>query len=66
MDYFDKDWSNNLNLKHSNVYVSMENFVNNMNDLPDNHIPFKKISKHKLKLKTKPWITAALKKINVC
>ena len=42
MDYFDKDWSNILNLKHGNVNVSMENFVNNMNDLLDKHAPFKK------------------------
>ena len=62
MDYFDKDWSNILNFKHANVNVSMENFVNNMNDLLDKHTPFKKISKYKLKLKTKPWITPALQK----
>ena len=42
MDYFDKDWSNILNFKHGNVNVSMENFVNNMNDLLDKHVPFKK------------------------
>ena len=42
MDYFDKDWSNILNFKHGNVNVSMENFVNNMNDLLDKHAPFKK------------------------
>ena len=62
MDYFDKDWSNILNFKHGNVNVSMENFVNNMNDLLDKHAPFKKISKYKLKFKTKPWITPALQK----
>ena len=60
MDYFDKDWSNILNLKHGNVNVSMENFVNNMNDLLDKHAPFKKIRKYKSKFKTKPWIAAAL------
>ena len=62
MDYFDKDWSNILNLKHGNVNVSMENFVNNMNDLLDKHAPFKKINKYKLKFKTKPWIAAALQR----
>ena len=56
MDYFDKDWSNILNFKHGDVNVSMENFVNNMNDLRDKHAPFKKITKYKLKFKTKPWI----------
>ena len=42
MDYFDKDWSNILNLKHGNVNVSMENFVNNVNDLLDRHAILKK------------------------
>ena len=42
MDYFDKDWSNILNLKHGNVNVSMENLVNNMNDLLDKFAPLKK------------------------
>ena len=54
MDYFDNDWSNILNLKHGNVNVSIENSVNNINDLLDKHAPFKKISKYKLKFKTKP------------
>ena len=40
----------------------MGNFVNNINYLLDKHAPFKKVSKYKLKLKTKPWITAALQK----
>ena len=40
----------------------METFVNNMNDLLDNRVTFKKISKYKLKFKTKTWITAALQK----
>ena len=51
-----------MNYKHGNVNVSMETFVNNMNDLLDNRVTFKKISKYKLKFKTKTWITAALQK----
>ena len=47
MDYFDKDWSNMLNLKHGNVNVSMEKFVNNMNDLLDNRVTSKKKKKKK-------------------
>ena len=42
MNYSDKDWSRNLNRKLGNVNVSMENFVNNMNDLLDKHATFKK------------------------
>ena len=59
MNYFDKDWSKILNLKHGNVNVSMKNIVHDMNYLLDKHAPFKKI-RYKLKFKTKPWITAAL------
>ena len=62
MDFFDKDWSNILNLEHGNVNASMENFANNMKDLLDKHVLFKTISKYKLKFKTKSWITAALQK----
>ena len=62
MDYFDKDWSKILNFKHGNVNVSVENFVNNMNDLLDKHAPFKKIRKCKLKFKTKPRIVPAFQK----
>ena len=41
----------------------METFINNMNNLLDEHVLLKKISIYKLKLKTKPWITAALQKL---
>ena len=40
MDYFNKDWSSILDLKYGNVNVSMENVVNNMNDLLDKHASF--------------------------
>ena len=45
MDYFDKDWINILDLKQGNVNVSMETFINNINDLLNKHTPFRKISK---------------------
>ena len=31
MDYFDKDWSSILNLRHGNMNVSVETFIDNMN-----------------------------------
>ena len=40
MNYFDKDWSNILNVKHGNVNVSMEHFVNNKNHLCNKHASF--------------------------
>ena len=36
--------------------------ANLWNSLPDCYGPFKKISKYKLKFKTKPWITSGLQK----
>ena len=36
--------------------------ANLWNNLPDCYGPFKKISKYKLKFKTKPWITSGLQK----
>ena len=51
-----------MNLKHGNANVSMENFVNNIDDLLDKHAPFKEISKYKLKFKAKPWIAAVFQK----
>ena len=38
------------------------NYFDNMNDLLNKHAPLKKISKYNLKFKTKPWITAALRR----
>ena len=64
MDNFDKDWSNILNVKHGNVNVSIEHFVNNKKHLRDKHVSFKKkVSKYMLKFKIKLWITAAFQNL---
>ena len=44
MDSFGKDWSKILNLKHGNVNVSMEHFVNDMDNLLGKHAPFKSVN----------------------
>ena len=41
---------------------SMESLLNNINSILDVHAPLKKVNKHRLKFKTKPWITPALQK----
>ena len=41
---------------------SMESLLNNINSILDAHAPLKKVNKHRLKFKTKPWITPALQK----
>ena len=42
--------------------MSVTNFVINMNDLLDKHVPLKKTSKFMLKFKTKAWINVAFQK----
>ena len=62
LDYFDKNWSDILQLDQQNVDLSIESFLNNMNSILDSNAPFKRVSKYKLRFKTKPWITPALQK----
>ena len=62
LDYFEKNWSDILQLDQQNVDLSIESFLNNMNSILDSNAPFKRVSKYKLRFKTKPWITPALQK----
>ena len=62
LNYYNKDQTKVLNLKHGNVNVSMESFVNNISNLLDEHIPLGKYSKFKLKIKKKLQTTVALEK----
>ena len=45
----------------NDVNHSFDNFL--LNGLLDKHTPFKMVRKYQLKLKTKPWITAAIHKL---
>ena len=45
-----------------NVDLTAKNFLNAMNYLLNKYAPFKRISKYKLKFKTKPWITSGKQK----
>ena len=62
LDYFEKNWSDILQLDQQNVDLSIECFLNNMNSIIDSNAPFKRVNKYKLRFKTKPWITPALQK----
>ena len=62
LDYFDIDCSNLLNLNEKNIDLSTNNFLNAMNSLLTKNAPLTKISKYKLKFKTKPWITFGIQK----
>ena len=62
LDYFDKDWTELLQIDQQIVNLSMESFLSNINSILEAHSPLKKVNKYKLKFKTKPWITPALQK----
>ena len=62
LNCFEKDWDLILNVEKNDVNHPFDNFLLNMNGLLDKHALFKKVSKYQLKLKTKPWIAAAIHK----
>ena len=54
LDYFEKNWSDILQLDQQNVDLSIESPLNNMNSILDSNAPFKRVNKYKLTFKTKP------------
>ena len=62
LDYFSFDWDVALKLDEHNVNYSTESFLNKINSLLSNYAPLKKISKYKLKFRSKPWIKTGLQK----
>ena len=61
-DFFSVDWSYTSKLQNNKIDSSFQYFFESLNNMFDKLAPFKKINKHKLKFKTKPWITIALQK----
>ena len=62
LDYFAIDWPHILKLQNNNTNTSFQNFFDSMNRILGKHAPLKKLSKYKLKFKTKPWITTVMQK----
>ena len=62
LDYFDKDWSDVLQLDQQDVNLSISSFLDEMNSILDEHAPLKRVNKYKLNFKSKPWITPAIQK----
>ena len=57
IDYFAIDWPHILKLQNNDTNTSFQNFFDSMNRILNKHPPSKRLSKYKLKFKTKPWIT---------
>ena len=62
LDCFAIDWPHILKLENNDTNTSFQNFFGSMNRILNKHAPLKRLSKYKLKFKTKPWITMALQK----
>ena len=62
LEYFSVDWPHTLKVLNNNINASFQNFYDCMNNILHKHAPFKKITKCKLKFRTKPRITPALQK----
>ena len=54
LDYFEKNWSDILQLDQQNVDLSIESPLNNMNSILDSNAPIKRVNKYKSTFKTKP------------
>ena len=54
LDYFDKNWSEILQLDQLNVNLS-KSYLNHMNAILDIHAPYKKFNKYKLRIKVNKY-----------
>ena len=64
LDYFDKNWSDVLQIDQQDVNLSINSILESMNSILDEHALSKWINKYILKFKSKPWIIPAIQKSN--
>ena len=62
IDYFSVDWDDLLKTGELNADNSTRMYLDQINMLLDTYAPLKRINKHKIKFKSKPWITLGLQK----
>ena len=62
LHYFSVDWEDLLKIDELNVDNSTKMYLDKINMLLGTYAPLKRINKHKLKFKSKPWITLGLQK----
>ena len=62
LDYLAVDWTDIIKSEKKNIGFSFECFLKKFNLILDKYLPLKKLTKQKLKFKTKPWITPGLQK----
>ena len=62
LGYLAVDWTDIIKSEKKNIDFSFECFLKKFNLILDKYLPLKKLTKQKLKFKTKPWITPGLQK----
>ena len=62
LDYLAVDWTDIITSGKKNIDFSFESFLKKFNLILDKYLQLKKLTKQKLKFKTKPWITPGLQK----
>ena len=62
LDYLAVDRTDIIKSEKKNIDFSFECFLKKFNLILDKYVPLKKLTKQKLKFKTKPWITPGLQK----
>ena len=60
--YFSVEWEDLLKIDELNDDKSTKKFLAKINMLLDTYAPLKRVTKYKLKCKSKPWITLGLQK----
>ena len=63
LDYLAEDWNSVIKKEEGGVNLSFQSFLSKINFIFDKYVPLKKVSKHKLKFKSKPWIRSGIHKI---
>ena len=61
LDYFSVDWNSLIN-NDKDVNLSFNNLLKRINAILDNHVPLRKVTKKKLRFRSKTWTTLSLQK----
>ena len=54
VDFSAEEWNSIIKNEQVSINLGFQSFLSKINFILDNYAPFKKVSKHKLKFKTKP------------
>ena len=61
-EFNNQSWSEIINIERNDVDYSFQEYMANINNVLDSHIPLKKISAKQFKQRFKPWITNDIQK----